>query len=83
MLLDDSPVHSNRAPPRNQKRVGLGASELQNSLFALFQKKEEYKLTDLVDELNHPVNPLKTALKLICKYDNRKKVFMLKNEYKI
>lgn len=68
---------SARAP----KRVGLGFQELQAALFSLFQQRCEFKLQDLVDTLNHPVNPLKNALKTICAYDPKRKVYRLKDEF--
>ena len=64
------------------KRVTMQPSELQDCLFRLFQQRDEYKIQDIQDILNHPKNTLKDTLKSLCDYDAKKRVYTLRSEYK-
>jgi hypothetical protein len=61
-----------------EMRVSLSKKQLNANLLELFSKKEEYKLNELVDILNHPVMPLKEALKDLTEYDTKRRMYMLK-----
>ena len=64
-----------------EKRVSLSHDQLISNLLELFKKQEEYKLNDLVEILNHPVLPLRAALKDLADFDQKKKVFTIKRSY--
>ncbi|CDW86218.1 UNKNOWN [Stylonychia lemnae] len=64
------------------KRVTMQPSELQDCLFRLFQKRQEYRIQEIQDILNHPKNTLKDTLKSLCDYDAKKRVYTLRSEYK-
>jgi hypothetical protein len=61
-----------------EKRVSLPTGELINKLMILFKQKKEYRLNDLVDILNHPVQPLKATLNQICDFKKQEKVYVVK-----
>ena len=62
----------------NEKRVSLSNHELISNLLDLFKQQEEYKLNDLVEILNHPILPLKKALKELADYDHKRKLYSVK-----
>lgn len=62
-------------------RVSLSREKLIENLLELFKKYHEYRLNELVDILNHPVAPLRDALKDLADYDNRRKVYKLKRAF--
>ena len=64
-----------------EKRVSLSHDQLISNLLELFRKQNEYKLNDLVEILNHPVLPLKSALKDLADYDQKRKVFSIKRSF--
>lgn len=59
-----------------EKRVSLSHDQLISNLLELFRKQTEYKLNDLVEILNHPVQPLKNALRDLADYDVKRKVYV-------
>lgn len=61
-----------------EKRVSLSHDQLITNLLELFRKQDEYKLNDLVEILNHPVLPLKSALKDLADFDQKRKVYTCK-----
>ena len=60
------------------KRVSMHSTELKRQLINLFSQKESFKLNELVDLLNHPIQPLKLMLKDLADYDRQQKVYSLK-----
>ena len=64
------------------KRVSMSPAQLQENLFKIFQEKHEFKLSELEGRLNHPTAPLKAALTNICTYDFRRKLYILRDEFK-
>ncbi len=65
------------------KKVSLTSGELRSMLFSLFNKRQTYKLNELSNILNHPVAPLKIVLNSIADFDNRKKLYALKPQFKV
>ena len=57
----------------------MHSTELKRQLINLFQQQEAFKLNELVDLLNHPVQPLKLMLKELSDYDKFQKVYRLKS----
>ena len=57
----------------------MHSTELKRQLLNLFQQQETFKLNELVDLLNHPVQPLKLMLKELSDYDKFQKVYRLKS----
>ena len=57
----------------------MHSTELKRQLLNLFQQQEAFKLNELVDLLNHPVQPLKLMLKELSDYDKFQKVYRLKS----
>ena len=60
------------------KRVSMHSSELKKQLINLFTQQDQFKLNEIVDLLNHPVQPLKLMLKELADYDRGLKVYRLK-----
>ena len=56
-------------------RVSLSKNQLITNLLELFRKQPEYKLNELVEILDHPVLPLKEALKDLAEYDTKRRVY--------
>ena len=63
-------------------RVSLSKNQLISHLLELFSKRSEYRLNDLVQILDHPVLPLKEALKDLAEYDTKKRVYQLKSTFR-
>ena len=57
----------------------MHSSELKRALIEMFQQKTEYTLNNLVEYLDHPVQPLKAMLKELADYDKRERVYRLKS----
>ena len=60
------------------KRVSMHSTELKRNLISLFEQRDTFRLQELVDILNHPVQPLKEMLKNLADYDRGLKVYKLK-----
>ena len=65
-----------------QMRVSLTKPQLISHLLDLFKQKNEYKFNELQVFLDHPVQPLKEALKDLADFDQKRKVYTLKNGLK-
>ena len=61
-----------------EKRVSMHSSQLRKALIDLFQQRDEFRLNEMVDMLDHPVQPLKAALKDLADYDKSARVYRLK-----
>ena len=61
----------------------MHSTELKKNLISLFQRQEEYRLNELVDILDHPVQPLKLMLKELAEYDNRARVYRMKSHLRL
>ena len=75
--------HFSQHKEPGSKKVSLTSGELRSMLFSLFNKRPTYKLNDLSNILNHPVAPLKIVLNTIADFDNRKKIYALKPQFKV
>lgn len=64
-----------------EMRVSLSRNQLIQNLLELFKEHKEFRLNDLVSILNHPVAPLKDALKDLADYDTKRRVYLLKNTF--
>lgn len=80
--IQEKPLNYAKMGVYKEKRVSLSHDQLLKNLFELFRQNKEYKLNDLVDILNHPVQPLKKTLQDVADYDTRKKVYTLKTSLK-
>ena len=60
------------------KRVSMHSTELKKNLINLFEQRDTFRLQELVEILNHPVQPLKEMLKSLADYDRGMKVYKLK-----
>ena len=56
---DDQNLNYQKMGVYKEKRVSLPTDQLIKKLLSLFKQKPQYKLNELVDVLNHPVQPLK------------------------
>ncbi len=51
------------------KKVSMHSSQLKRALFSLFQARDEFKINELSNLLQHPVAPLKATLKEIADFN--------------
>ena len=58
--------------------MSMHSTQLKRALVELFQRKQEYRLNEMVDLLDHPVQPLKAVLKELADYDKSARVYKLK-----
>lgn len=80
--IQEKPLNYAKMGVYKEKRVSLSHDQLMKNLFELFRQNKEYKLNDLVDILNHPVQPLKKTLQDVADYCTRRKVYTLKTSFK-
>ena len=74
---------SSKAAPKQQgdKRVSMHSSDLKRALIEMFQRRSEYRLNEMVEYLDHPVQPLKAMLKELADFDKSAKVYKLKSHF--
>eukprot|EP00347_Sterkiella_histriomuscorum_P021747 403332905 len=66
---------------QKQKRVTMPQPQLQENLFRLFKDTQEFKIHELEVILNHPRGTLKETLTQMCRYDNKRKVYSLREDF--
>ena len=60
------------------KRVSLAQDQLVEAILQAFKRKSQYQLKELVDMLNHPVQPLKACLIDLCQFKTPERVYEIK-----
>lgn len=63
----------------SDKRISMPTEQLKRELIMMFQDKSEYRLNEMVEVLNHPVQPLKAMLKELADFDKSSRVYKLKS----
>lgn len=83
--IHDSELEYNQRKKEEGKKTRLEKEQVQDLLFAAFEKHQYYNVKDLVRITNQPITFLKEVLKEICNYNMKaphKNMWELKEEYR-
>lgn len=83
--IHESELEYNQRKKEEGKKTRLEKEQVQELLFAAFEKHQYYNVKDLVRITNQPITFLKEVLKEICKYNMKaphKNMWELKEEYR-
>ena len=70
-----------RGEQQKDKRVAMTSEMLQKIVLGLFKQKDIWTLEDLASHLNHPKDPIKRLLNVICDLEPIRKWYTLKSVY--
>lgn len=66
-----------RESARREIRVAMDENLLQRRIMELFKMKKLWKAEEISNHLDHPINPIKVALRRMCKFDTTTRQFSL------